>query len=135
MSARIAILCTILLVLAAGCVERRMTIRSEPPQAVVYLEGAETGLTPCTVEFVHYGTREISLQKQGYETKKVYQKITPPWYQIFPLDMFFEMLWPFKMTDQRAFTYKLEPVKPVDEKELLSRAEKMGREAMRIPTK
>lgn len=114
--------------------ERRMTIESEPAQALVYLEGKETGQTPCTVEFVHYGVREITLTKPGYQTKKVYEKISPPWYQVFPLDLFFEGLWPFTLRDEHVLRYKLEPVKPVDQKALLERAEEMGKRAIRIPT-
>jgi hypothetical protein len=117
----------------AGCVQRSMTIKSDPPQALVYLEGQETGQTPCTVSFVHYGVRDITLSKKGYETKKVLEKISPPWYQIVPIDFFFETLWPFTMKDEHVLTYKLEPVKPVNQKELIDRAKEMGHRAIRVP--
>ena len=124
-----------LCLLLTGCVEREMTIKSDPPQALVYLEGAETGQTPCTVKFVHYGVREIALYKDGYETKKVFEKINAPWYQIVPIDFFFEALWPFTWKDQRVLAYKLEPVKPVDQAALLERAKEMGKRNMEIPLK
>ena len=128
-----ALVVAALVVLSAGCVERTMTIKSDPPHALVYLEGTETGQTPCTVSFVHYGVREITLAKPGYETKKVYEKINPPWFQIIPIDFIFECLCPFTLKDQHLLTYTLEPEKPVDQKALLDRAAEMGRRAVRIP--
>ena len=125
----------LVVLLSPGCVQRTMTIKSEPPHALVYLEGQETGQTPCTVEFVHYGVREITLYKQGYASKKVFEEIRPPWYQIVPIDFFFEVLWPFTIKDQRVLAYNLEPVKEVNQKELLERADEMGRRAVRIPIK
>jgi hypothetical protein len=110
-----------------------MTIKSDPPHALVYLEGTEVGQTPCTVSFVHYGTREITLSKEGYETKKVYQKINPPLHLIVPIDIIFECLCPFTVKDRHELSYKLDPVKPVDQEALLKRAEEMGRRAVRIP--
>lgn len=123
------------LILLAGCVEREMTIKSDPPHALVYLEGAETGQTPCTVQFVHYGTREIALYKEGYATKKVFEKISPPWYQIFPIDFFSEALWPFTVKDEHVLAYKLDPVQPVDQDALLERAKEMGKKNRQIPLK
>jgi hypothetical protein len=123
------------LVLLSGCVEREMTIKSDPAHAQVYLEGQETGQTPCTVQFVHYGVREIALYKDGYETKKVFQEIKPPWYQIFPIDFFAEALWPFTVKDQHVLAYKLETVKPVDQDALLERAREMRKKNMEIPLK
>ena len=36
---------------AAGCVERTITVRSDPPGALVYLDDVERGETPCTFRF------------------------------------------------------------------------------------
>src|ERR1700690_4113146 len=73
---------TLLLVLAAivlslgtsGCVQRRMTIRSNPPGALVYVDDYEIGTTPVSASFTYYGTRKIRLVKDGYETLTVMQK-------------------------------------------------------------
>ena len=51
-----------------GCVQRRMTIRSSPPGAMVYVDNQEIGTTPVSTGFTYYGTREFRLVKDGYET-------------------------------------------------------------------
>jgi hypothetical protein len=71
-----------------GCVFRRMTVRSDPPGALVMVDGEEVGYTPCSVPFVYYGTREITLVKPGYQTLTTMQKVQTPWYQYFPLEFF-----------------------------------------------
>src|SRR5688572_31069760 len=53
---------------AGGCVQRRLTIRSNPPGARVYVGDEEIGTTPVSTDFVYYGTRRIRLAKDGYET-------------------------------------------------------------------
>jgi hypothetical protein len=37
------------------------------------------------------------------------------------------------MKDEHVLTYKLEPVKPVNQKELIDRAKEMGHRAIRVP--
>ena len=64
-----------------GCVERQMTIRSDPPGALVYVDGYEIGITPVITPFTYYGQRKIRLVKDGYETLTVIQPVPPPWYE------------------------------------------------------
>jgi len=106
-----------------GCVRRRMTIRSNPPGAVVYVDGYEIGTTPVSHNFTYYGTRKIRLVKNGYETLTVLQPIPAPWYQIPPLDFITENLVPGELRDRRALNYPLVPQKMVPTEELLGRAE------------
>jgi hypothetical protein len=68
-----------LTVAACGCVQRRMTIRSDPPGALVYVDDYEIGNTPVSTDFVYYGTRKIRLVKDGYETLTVRQPFPVPW--------------------------------------------------------
>ena len=53
--------------LGGGCVERTITITSDPPGALVILNDREIGRTPVDVEFVYYGTYDLRLIKEGYE--------------------------------------------------------------------
>ena len=76
----------VLLPATVGCVQRRLTIRSNPPGARVFVGDNEIGATPVSTDFVYYGTRRIRLVKDGYETFVVNQPIPTPWYQIPPLD-------------------------------------------------
>jgi hypothetical protein len=42
----------LLAVAATGCVQRRMTIRSDPPGALVYVDDYQIGTTPVSHDFV-----------------------------------------------------------------------------------
>lgn len=94
--------------LFAGCVHRRMTVNSDPPGARVLLDGDEIGETPTSVDFTHYGTREVVLQKDGYDTLKTMQTVRPPWYQVFPLEFFSDNLSPIQLTNRHEFKYQLQ---------------------------
>jgi hypothetical protein len=121
------LLCALVMVLATGCVQRRMTIRSNPPGALVYIDNYEIGTTPVSVDYIYYGTREIRLIKDGFETLKVNQWIPPPWYDIFPLDFFTENIVPFEIRDARTLDFQLSPQIIVPTDRLLERAENLRR--------
>src|SRR2546423_9240961 len=90
-----AMLCLAALCLVrTGCVRRRLTVRTNPPGAQVFVDDQEIGTTPCSASYVYYGTRKITLVKDGYRTETVYQKFYPPWYQLPPLDFATENLLP-----------------------------------------
>ena len=61
-----------------------MTIRSNPPGALVYVDDYTIGVTPVSTSFIYYGTRKIRLVKDGYETLTVMQPISPPWAKTTP---------------------------------------------------
>jgi hypothetical protein len=120
----------ILLVLAmTGCVQRRMTIRSNPPGALVYVDDYEIGPTPVSTNFTYYGTRKIRLVKDGYETLTVMQNIRTPWYEFVPLDFISENLVPGKITDRRVLDFQLKPQLVAPEDQLRGRAEELRRSA------
>ena len=108
-----------------GCVSRRLTIRSNPPGAHVYIDNYEIGSTPCSTDFTYYGTRQIRLIKDGYETLTVDQPIPAPWYQIPPIDFVTENLIPRKMRDERTLSYNMTPQVIVPTEHLLGRAEQL----------
>jgi hypothetical protein len=112
---------------AIGCVRRRMTIRSNPPGALVYVDDYEIGTTPISTDFLYYGDRKIRLVKDGYQTLTVMQPVPAPWYQIPPLDFVTENLVPGELRDQRTFSYQLVPQAVVPPEQLLSRAESLRR--------
>jgi hypothetical protein len=113
------------LVLSSGCVRRRMTIRSNPPGATVYIDDQEVGETPVSTAYTYYGTRKIQLVKDGFETLTVKQKFSPPWYQVPPLDFFAENLLPTELRDERIVDVELEPQRVVPVPELLERAQQL----------
>jgi hypothetical protein len=112
-----------LLLAVPGCVERRLTIRSNPPGAQVYVDDYEIGTTPCSVSYTYYGTRQIRLVKDGYETAVVMQPIPAPWYQYFPFDFVTENFVPGHIRDERVVSYQMQPAVQVPRDQLLARAE------------
>jgi hypothetical protein len=114
----------------SGCVRRRLTVRSNPPGALVYVDNQQIGTTPCSVDFTYYGTREIRLIKPGYETLTVNQPIPTPWYQIPGVDFVSENLTPTKIRDNRTVTFDMQPQIIVPTQQILDRAEELRQETM-----
>lgn len=121
---------------ATGCVRRRLTIRSNPPGAMVYVDDQEIGFTPVSTPFTYYGTRKFQVVKDGYETLTVKQKFKTPWYQVPPLDFVSENFWPGEIRDERAVDFQLEPQRIVPTQELIGRAQNLRNSAMQgyVPT-
>jgi len=119
--------------LMAGCVQRRMTIRSDPPGALVYVDDYQLGATPVSHDFVYYGTRKIRLVKDGYETLTVRQPFPVPWYQIFPLDFVTENLWPWEIRDERVVTLAMQPAAATPPESVVARAEQARLAAGSLP--
>jgi hypothetical protein len=110
---------------AGGCVEREMTITSEPAGAVVEVSGEEIGLTPIRHRFTWYGDYRIVLRKDGYETIKTHAQINPPLYEYPPLDLL-SAIAPWTYHDKRYLHYTLEEPEPVSDDQLIRRAVELG---------
>ncbi|PQO43287.1 hypothetical protein C5Y93_26705 [Blastopirellula marina] len=120
------LLVTVLLACAStGCVRRRMNIRTNPPGAVVYVDDQEIGVTPVSANYVHYGTREIRLEKDGYESVSQMHTFRAPWYEYPVLEFFSENLWPWEIRDTRDLDFTMTPRRIVPPEELRSRAEQL----------
>ncbi len=111
-----AIVVVLMAATVTGCVERRYTIRTNPPGALVYVNGQELGTTPVSSSFTYYGDREITLQLDGYETMTVRQPINAPWYDNLLTEFFTENLYPGQLRDERDYTFQLKPLvsPPID---------------------
>lgn len=122
--------------LATGCshnMHRRMTIRSEPPGALVLLEGEEIGYTPVSMDFDHYGTREITLIKDGYETVTAMQKVRTPWHQRVGVDLVTDNFSPVKINDRMEYTFTLNKQELVSNDQLMQRAKGLRSQARVLP--
>lgn len=122
-------LLALVLCLSSGCVSRRMTVRTDPPGALVMLEGEKIGYSPVSFDTTYYGTREITLVKPGYETLTTLQKISPPWYQIPPLDFISDNFLPFKLTNRQDFFYAMNPEYVYPTQEILERGRQLRSES------
>ncbi len=113
--------------LLSGCVKRRLTIRSDPPGALVYIDDYEVGTTPVSAYYTYYGTRQIRLVLDGYETLTVKQTFYPPWYELPGVDFLTENFIPYEFRDERTLTFKLLPQRLSPPDQLLERAENLRR--------
>lgn len=109
----------------AGCVQRRLTIRSNPPGALVIIDQWNIGITPCSTDYIYYGKRHIQLIRDGYETVNDDRWILPPWYEIPPIDFVSENFIPYELRDERIIDYQLTPQKVASTERLLGRAENL----------
>ncbi len=123
-------LCLIVLSLS-GCVKRQMLIRSFPEGALVTVDSQTLGNAPLQVPFTYYGTREIHLEKDGYQTVKVKQNIKAPWWQIPPLDFITDNFAFRELRDQRVLDFQMQPQELVDENQLINRGNELRNNSQR----
>ena len=102
-----------LLALVSGCVERKLTVTSEPSNALVYMNGKEIGRTPIETDFLWYGNYDLQIRKEGYQTLKTESQLTAPWWQWVPIDLFAELM-PWHPTDRKSLHYTLTETPPTD---------------------
>lgn len=112
-----------------GCVSRRMTFVSNPPGAMVLLEGKEIGYSPASADFTYYGTRQVTMIKDGYETRTELVTVPAPWYQWPVIEFFADNFSPRRITDRRVFQFDLQPKQMVPDEELRTRARQLRSES------
>ena len=95
------------LIFLAGCTERWIQVRSEPPGATVYVDGENIGVTPCKTRFVWYGQREVVLERDGYESHVEIVRLRAPWWQWPIIDLFPDFFLPWTFRDRHAFFFSL----------------------------
>ncbi len=110
---------------AVGCVNRKLTINTEPQGAIVVLNDEEIGVSPVTVGFSWYGDYKIRIEKEGFDTLSTHRMLKGPLHDKFPFDFFAEVLWPGQITDEYDWTFALEPYSPPQRAELIRSAEAM----------
>lgn len=117
--------------LAGGCIERTVTINTEPQGATVYLNDDEVGKSPVKVPFTWYGDYDLIIRKSGYKTIRTHHNLQTPWYEVPGIDIFTECMIPFTVHDDRvAETYALEPQQLPDRDTLLKSADEARTQAL-----
>lgn len=89
-----------------GCVERTLTVTSDPTDAMVTLNDEQIGRTPVTVSFNWYGDYYVRLSKEGRQTLQTHRELKRPWYDRFPFD-FFAQVRPRRISDQHVWHFQL----------------------------
>ncbi|HYE63840.1 MAG TPA: PEGA domain-containing protein [Phycisphaerales bacterium] len=95
---------------AGGCLERRMTITSEPPGATATVNGVEVGRTPVSASFVYFGKYQVELERDGYEPLRTEAKATTPLYEYPPIDLLASAV-PLNITSNVNWHFVMEPEK------------------------
>ena len=111
----VSLLLSLLILSQTGCMSRRITVRTQPPGALVEMNGERLGLSPVSKNFTYYGDNEFKVSLPGYETMVIQQPTKAPWYQIPPLDFISDNFLPFRVRDHRDYTYTLSPRNPLQE--------------------
>lgn len=101
----------------------------------MFVDDELIGESPAEMEFTHYGVRKIVIEKRdldgrlAYERETVYARISPPYYQRFPLDFVTDVIVPINIEDEHVLRFKLRPKKfrPLVEirEEMLKEAEEL----------
>lgn len=87
-----SVLVCVVLIGSVGCVERRLKITSQPTGALVYLNDQEVGRTPVEVPFKWYGTYDVRLEREGYQTLQTQREADRPWWEAPGPDLFAEAI-------------------------------------------
>ena len=97
-----------LLLLTTGCVRRSLTIRTDPPGALIYVNDQLKGESPVTYDFQWYGWHRVMVRKEGFERVEDRKLLRSPVYLWNPFDLAMELL-PFPIRDARTWSYTLAP--------------------------
>ena len=119
----VVILVALSLLLLAGCVERTITVRTDPPGALVSVNDVEQGRTPVTFPFTWYGKYRVLVEHPQYETLETTKKVSAPIYQWPVIDFVAEILLPFKFHDHHDWSFSLVKRQPIDTEQLIDRAQ------------
>ncbi len=112
-----------------GCVKRTITVRSNPPGALVTINDVEKGRTPVTFPFTWYGKYRVLLEHPQYENLDTTKGVSAPIYQWLGIDLVCEVLLPFKFHDQRNWSFTMNPRQPVNTRQLINRAQDFRQQA------
>ncbi len=125
------VLCIVSLAISllfCGCVERMLTIYTQPPGAMVVLNDEQIGQSPVTVSFNWYGDYCVRIKKEGYETLDTHRKLKGPWYDSFPFDLFAQIFYPGRIVDDYEWTFELAEQKQPTREKLISEAEALKKQ-------
>ncbi len=112
-------------VILAGCVERKLTINTEPQGANVILNDQEIGVSPVTVPFNWYGDYWVRISKDGYEMLDTHRKLKAPLHDYPPFDLFAQILFPGRIVDAYEWTFELAPKEYPTREELIEKGQSL----------
>lgn len=93
---------------SAGCLQRTITVTSEPSGAVVWINDNEVGRTPVDVDFTYFGKYSVRLRREGYEPIIDERKVKAPLREMPGIDLAAEAL-PVNFHHRVKWHYDLSP--------------------------
>ena len=112
--------------LLTGCVERTISITSQPTGALVYLNDEEVGRTPLTVTHLFHGVYDVRMELEGHTPLWTKQATDAPWWEWPGPDLIAEMI-PNNKLDQQ-WHFELQPVGDVDVDAIVERAGQLSQQ-------
>lgn len=122
-----------LAVTPAGCVDRRFVVTSNVPGAQVTVDGDQLGPSPVDARYEYTGKREFRATAPGCEPLVQTVSFPPRWYDYPGLDLFAEVIWPFRIEDVRRVHLELQPKLPVAVEQIQATAEGLRGRGMSLP--
>ena len=110
-----------ILLATGGCIRRTLSVTSTPPGALVWINDREVGRTPLVVDFTHYGTYDVRVEREGMEPVMTNRKASAPVWDLPGPDLVVEIL-PFQANSRIDWHFDLEP-RDESHPRLLERAE------------
>ncbi len=118
-----------------GCVERSITLVSDPPGSLAYLNDVQQGTTPCTVQFKWYGDYSVRLRKKEnigtplkpkyvYYYLQTHKTTKRPWFQWYGIDLFASIL-PIEFKDHQIWAFIVPKVQNLSTEQLIQKARKL----------
>ncbi len=122
-------LCLLALIAAScgGCLKRTISVTTEPPGALVWINDVEVGRTPLETDFTFYGKYDVRVRREGYEPIVTSAKAKTPVQELPGVDLLAEAA-PVQMHNVVRWHWNLVPLaeqsqsKEQAEKDLLARA-------------
>lgn len=107
-----------------GCVERTISISSQPNGALVYLNDEEVGRTPVDVPFTFYGVYDVRMERDGFKPLWTTHEAVAPWWENPGPDLIAEML-PGRRKVNLKWHFEMVAKGEPDEEKLIERAKKL----------
>jgi len=108
--------------LCMGCIQRTVSITSNPPGALAYLNDEEVGRTPVEVPFTFYGVYDVRLERDGYMPLWTTHKAEAPWWEALGPDLVAEFV---GGKVQLNWHFEMEPLTEVSDEALIDRARQL----------
>ncbi|HIB00912.1 MAG TPA: PEGA domain-containing protein [Phycisphaerales bacterium] len=109
--------------LMLGCVKRTISISSNPPGALVWVNDREVGRTPVSFNFTYHGEYDIRIEGEGSEPIMTTAWTDRPFWDAPFVDLAAEVA-PINIDTKTVWHFELDPLKNNPE-ELLQRAKKL----------